>query len=182
MHFLKGGLLWPDQEHQEVFTTSKRGAAGSWIGFAAVSAHGPAQKWGGIPRGWRETPETCWPPLRPGSHPFMNVIQWLLLYGKYRLFPSVSSWCVFFQCHDTLVQFGGFLASNLSTEDYIKLVPSIDVLCNQFHTPHDAAFFLSRPMYAHQILVSIYSVVQTMISLLYYIFLENEAQVYLLCL
>ncbi|XP_037543995.1 THO complex subunit 2 isoform X2 [Nematolebias whitei] len=55
------------------------------------------------------------------------------------------------QCHDTLVQFGGFLASNLSTEDYIKRVPSIDVLCNQFHTPHDAAFFLSRPMFAHQI-------------------------------
>ncbi|XP_064422604.1 THO complex subunit 2 isoform X2 [Latimeria chalumnae] len=55
------------------------------------------------------------------------------------------------QCHDTLVQFGGFLASNLSTDDYIKRVPSIDVLCNQFHTPHDAAFFLSRPMYAHHI-------------------------------
>ncbi|XP_015255221.1 PREDICTED: THO complex subunit 2 isoform X3 [Cyprinodon variegatus] len=56
------------------------------------------------------------------------------------------------QCHDTLLQFGGFLASNLSTEDYIKRVPSIDILCNQFHTPHDAAFLLSRPMYAHQIL------------------------------
>ncbi|XP_045691270.1 LOW QUALITY PROTEIN: THO complex subunit 2-like [Phyllostomus hastatus] len=55
------------------------------------------------------------------------------------------------QCHDTLVQFGGFLASNLSTEDYIKQVPSIDVLCNEFHIPHDAAFFLSRPMYAHHI-------------------------------
>uniref|UniRef100_U3CIP5 THO complex subunit 2 n=1 Tax=Callithrix jacchus TaxID=9483 RepID=U3CIP5_CALJA len=55
------------------------------------------------------------------------------------------------QCHDTLVQFGRFLASNLSTEDYIKRVPSIDVLCNEFHTPHDAAFFLSRPMYAHHI-------------------------------
>ncbi|KAJ7405439.1 THO complex 2 [Willisornis vidua] len=55
------------------------------------------------------------------------------------------------ECHDTLVQFGGFLASNLSTEDYIKRVPSIDVLCNEFHTPHDAAFFLSRPMYAHHI-------------------------------
>ncbi|XP_037678702.1 THO complex subunit 2 [Choloepus didactylus] len=55
------------------------------------------------------------------------------------------------QCHDTLVQFGGFLASNLSTEDYIKRVPSVDVLCNEFHTPHDAAFFLSRPMYAHHI-------------------------------
>ena len=58
-----------------------------------------------------------------------------------------------FQCHDTLVQFGGFLASNLSTEDYIKRVPSVDILCNAFHMPHDAAFFLSRPMYAHQILV-----------------------------
>uniref|UniRef100_A0A8D0CBS1 THO complex subunit 2 n=1 Tax=Salvator merianae TaxID=96440 RepID=A0A8D0CBS1_SALMN len=55
------------------------------------------------------------------------------------------------QCHGTLVQFGGFLASNLSAEDYIKRVPSIDVLCNDFHTPHDAAFFLSRPMYAHHI-------------------------------
>ncbi|XP_073497185.1 THO complex subunit 2 [Phyllobates terribilis] len=55
------------------------------------------------------------------------------------------------QCHDTLVQFGGFLASNLSTDDYVKRVPSIDVLCNEYHTPHDAAFFLSRPMYAHHI-------------------------------
>uniref|UniRef100_G1QCE7 THO complex subunit 2 n=1 Tax=Myotis lucifugus TaxID=59463 RepID=G1QCE7_MYOLU len=55
------------------------------------------------------------------------------------------------QCHDTLVQFGGFLASNLSTEDYTKRVPSIDVLCNEFHIPHDAAFFLSRPMYTHHI-------------------------------
>lgn len=43
------------------------------------------------------------------------------------------------------------LASNLSTEDYIKWMPSTDVLCNEFHTPHDAAFFLSRPMYAHHI-------------------------------
>lgn len=68
------------------------------------------------------------------------------------------------------MQFGGFLASNLSTEDYIKLVPSIDVLCNQFHTPHDAAFFLSRPMYAHQILVSIYSFVEkyNQFALLYF--------------
>ncbi|XP_072483969.1 THO complex subunit 2-like [Notamacropus eugenii] len=55
------------------------------------------------------------------------------------------------QCHDTLVQFGGFLASNLISEDYIKRVPSIDVLCKEYHTPHDAAFFLSRPMYAHHI-------------------------------
>uniref|UniRef100_UPI00358DF603 THO complex subunit 2 isoform X2 n=1 Tax=Myxine glutinosa TaxID=7769 RepID=UPI00358DF603 len=56
------------------------------------------------------------------------------------------------QCHDTLVQFGGFLATNMSTEDYTRRMPSIDVLCMQFHTPPDAAFFLCRPMYAHQIL------------------------------
>ncbi|XP_030637187.1 THO complex subunit 2 [Chanos chanos] len=55
------------------------------------------------------------------------------------------------QCHDTLVQFGGFLASNLSTDDYVRRVPSIDVLCKLYHTPHDAAFFLSRPMYSHHI-------------------------------
>ncbi|KAI5935692.1 THO complex subunit 2 [Manis javanica] len=55
------------------------------------------------------------------------------------------------QCHDALMQFGGFLASHLSTEDYIKRVPSIDVLCNEFHTPYDAAFCLSRPMYAQHI-------------------------------
>lgn len=117
-----------------------------------MSAHGPAQKWSCIPRGWRETLETCWPPVWPGRHPFMNVRPFRMVN---RLSPDLNSWSVFLQCHDTLVQFGGFLASNLSTEDYIKLVPSIDILCNQFHTPHDAAFFLSRPMYAHQILVSI---------------------------
>uniref|UniRef100_G1QCD4 THO complex subunit 2 n=1 Tax=Myotis lucifugus TaxID=59463 RepID=G1QCD4_MYOLU len=55
------------------------------------------------------------------------------------------------QCHDTLVQFGGFLAFNLSTEEYTKRVPSIDVLYNEFHIPQDAAFFLSRPMYARHI-------------------------------
>lgn len=110
-------------------------------------------------------------------------------HGKHRLSLNLNSWSVFLQCHDTLVQFGGFLASNLSTEDYIKLVPSIDVLCNQFHTPHDAAFFLSRPMYAHQILVSIYSVVQNMTSLLYYVFftsclyeLKHETLVFWRCL
>ncbi|KAF7469760.1 Hypothetical predicted protein [Marmota monax] len=76
------------------------------------------------------------------------------------------------QCHDTLVQFGGFLASNLSTEDYIKRVPSIDVLCNEFHTPHDAAFFLSRPMYAHHI--SVFSdIIYTVASCT-----ENEASRY----
>ncbi|XP_032812381.1 THO complex subunit 2 isoform X4 [Petromyzon marinus] len=56
------------------------------------------------------------------------------------------------QCHDTLVQFGGFLASNMSTEDYVRRMAPIDMLCLQFHAPHDAAFFLCRPMYAHQIM------------------------------
>lgn len=79
-------------------------------------------------------------------------------------------YCLFLQCHDTLVQFGGFLASNLSTEDYIKRVPSIDVLCNEFHTPHDAAFFLSRPMYAHHISVSTTLPICLLVVLLWYLF------------
>ncbi|KAF4085540.1 hypothetical protein AMELA_G00096270, partial [Ameiurus melas] len=69
-----------------------------------------------------------------------------------RLIDSSQPLNALSNCHDTLVQFGGFLASNLSTDDYIKRVPPIDVLCNRFHSPHDAAFFLSRPMYAHQIM------------------------------
>lgn len=61
-----GWLLRSDQEHQEVITASEGCAAGPWIGFATVSTHGPATKRCGVLRGWRETPETCWPPLWPG--------------------------------------------------------------------------------------------------------------------
>lgn len=55
------------------------------------------------------------------------------------------------QCHDTLVQFGNFLSIHLSMDEYVKRFPPIDTLAREYHTPVDVAFFLSRPMYAHQI-------------------------------
>ncbi|KAH9492653.1 THO complex subunit 2, partial [Bulinus truncatus] len=55
------------------------------------------------------------------------------------------------QCQDTLVQFGSFLSMQLSTEEFVKRLPPIDVLLSTYHIPHSAAFFLSRPLYAHSI-------------------------------
>ncbi|XP_048243407.1 THO complex subunit 2-like [Haliotis rufescens] len=55
------------------------------------------------------------------------------------------------QCQDTLVQFGSFLSMQLSTEEFVKRLPSIDVLMTTFHLPADSAFFLSRSLYAHGI-------------------------------
>ena len=58
------------------------------------------------------------------------------------------------QCQDTLVQFGGFLATQLTAEEYESHLPSLDVLGQSYHLTPDAAFFLSRPMFVHQIEVS----------------------------
>ncbi|BFZ15044.1 hypothetical protein BsWGS_18083 [Bradybaena similaris] len=55
------------------------------------------------------------------------------------------------QCQDTLVQFGSFLSMQLSTEEFVKRLPPVDVLLTTYHIPHSAAFFLSRPLYAHAI-------------------------------
>ncbi|RMX55597.1 hypothetical protein pdam_00001751, partial [Pocillopora damicornis] len=55
------------------------------------------------------------------------------------------------ECQDTLVQFGGFLASQLTAEEYESHVPSLDVLGQSYHLTPDVAFFLSRPMFVHQI-------------------------------
>lgn len=65
--------------------------------------------------------------------------------------------CVFFflQCQDTLVQFGGFLATQLTSEEYESHLPSLDVLGQSYHLTPDVAFFLSRPMFVHQIEVSL---------------------------
>ena len=56
------------------------------------------------------------------------------------------------QCHDTLFQFGGFLSTNLNQEEYTKQVPKIETLIEQYGTPWDVAFFISRQMYNHQII------------------------------
>ena len=46
---------------------------------------------------------------------------------------------------DTLVQFGGFLSSHLSPEEYSKRVPSLDTLIQEYRMTGDVAFFLYRP-------------------------------------
>jgi len=58
---------------------------------------------------------------------------------------------LFDQCHDTLVQFGSFLASNLSSDDYSKVMPPLPQLLSQFFVNPDIAFFLARPMFNHLI-------------------------------
>ena len=76
---------------------------------------------------------------------------------------------LFDQCHDTLVQFGTFLASNMSQvgklfllnlcllcsfllqDDYTARLPPIEQLLSEFHVHADIAFFLARPMFNHMI-------------------------------
>ena len=58
------------------------------------------------------------------------------------------------QCMDTLVQFGGFLSSHLSPEEYTKRVPSLDQLVQLYHMPTDVSFFLYRPKIISAINVS----------------------------
>nr|XP_034300331.1 THO complex subunit 2 [Crassostrea gigas] len=55
------------------------------------------------------------------------------------------------QCQDTLVQFGSFLSMQLSTEEFVKRLPTIDTLITAYHVPADAAFFLCRPQYTYAI-------------------------------
>lgn len=58
---------------------------------------------------------------------------------------------LFDQCQDTLVQFGQFLATNLSIDDYTLRLPPMSELLTRFHVNLDLAFFLARPMFNHQI-------------------------------
>ena len=58
---------------------------------------------------------------------------------------------LFDQCQDTLVQFGQFLATNLSIDDYTLRLPPMDLLLTRYHVNSDLAFFLARPMFNHQI-------------------------------
>ena len=58
---------------------------------------------------------------------------------------------LFDQCQDTLVQFGTFLASNLSVDDYTRRLPAMTDLLSCYHVNLDLAFFLARPMFNHMI-------------------------------
>ncbi|KAG8229795.1 hypothetical protein J437_LFUL005876 [Ladona fulva] len=55
------------------------------------------------------------------------------------------------QCQDTLVQFGTFLASSLSVEEYTTKLPSIHSMLAEYHIHADVAFFLARPMFTNAI-------------------------------
>ncbi|XP_054259118.1 THO complex subunit 2 [Macrosteles quadrilineatus] len=55
------------------------------------------------------------------------------------------------QCQDTLVQFGTFLGTMLSMEEYVTKLPSIHSMLQDYHIRMDVAFFLARPMFTHSI-------------------------------
>lgn len=59
---------------------------------------------------------------------------------------------LFDQCQDTLVQFGQFLATNLSIDDYTTRLPPMSELLTLYHVNSDLAFFLARPMFNHQVI------------------------------
>ena len=58
------------------------------------------------------------------------------------------------QCQDTLVQFGYFLADNLTIDDYNNRMPPIEALFGDYRLKPDVAFFLARPRINHEIHVS----------------------------
>lgn len=55
---------------------------------------------------------------------------------------------------DTFVQFGLFLSTHLSAEEYSKWVPSLAVLGQDYHIPPDAVFFMLRPLISNSVTVS----------------------------
>lgn len=55
------------------------------------------------------------------------------------------------QCQDTLVQFGTFLGTVYSVDEYVERLPSIHSMLQEYHMHLDVAFFLARPMFTHQI-------------------------------
>jgi THO complex subunit 2 len=55
------------------------------------------------------------------------------------------------QCQNTLVQFGNFLGSTYSVEEYVERLPSIQSMLQEYHMHSDVAFFLARPMLGHAI-------------------------------
>lgn len=69
------------------------------------------------------------------------------------------------QCQDTLVQFGTFLGSTYSVDEYVERLPSIIAMLQEYHINADVAFFLARPMFTHQINVNSY--------IIFFIFIFN---------
>ncbi len=56
---------------------------------------------------------------------------------------------------DTLIQFGAFLSSYLSPDEYSRRVFDLDLLIKEYRIPGDIAFFLYRPKLSSSIGVSL---------------------------
>jgi len=54
-------------------------------------------------------------------------------------------------CLDTLVQFGGFLSTHLTSSEYSQRVPRLNELGQEYHIPADVAFFMLRPLISSSI-------------------------------
>lgn len=52
------------------------------------------------------------------------------------------------------MQFGTFLGSTMTVDEYVRRLPSIHSMLQDNHIHSDVAFFLARPMFAHAINVS----------------------------
>lgn len=78
---------------------------------------------------------------------------------------------LFLQCLDTLVQFGGFLSTHLSADEYSRRVPKIDDLGLVYHIPADISFFVIRPIIRSSISVSFKA---RIIGLYLFIFLQTK--------
>lgn len=74
--------------------------------------------------------------------------------GDILLFNFIVIGKLYDQCQDTLVQFGTFLGSTMTVDEYVERLPSIHSMLQDNHIHSDVAFFLARPMFAHAINVS----------------------------
>ena len=57
------------------------------------------------------------------------------------------------QCHDTLVQYGTFLATNLTKSEYADNFPTLAELIRVYNIPFETSIFLLRSVYWNEISV-----------------------------
>lgn len=62
----------------------------------------------------------------------------------------------------------------LSTEEFVKRLPTIDTLITAYHVPADAAFFLCRPQYTYAINASLYVIISIISTVSWNIILHYD--------
>lgn len=83
------------------------------------------------------------------------------------------------QCQDTLVQFGTFLGSSYSVDEYTERLPSIHRMLQEYNIHTEVAFFLARPIFAHQISVWFSTYIFSIAFLVGFLNLFNWVKFYL---